>query len=59
MRHHVRVTVLEKKCFCDLQRRYLADPASGPCGVFEVGDTFEFVEIQEKARKLEDTGEYI
>ena len=25
----------------------------------QVGDTFEFVEIQEKARKLEDTGEYI
>ena len=25
----------------------------------QVGDTFEFVEIQEKARKLEDTGEFI
>ena len=25
----------------------------------QVGDTFEFVEIQEKARKLEDLGEYI
>lgn len=42
MRHHVRVTVLDKKCFCDLQKRYLADPKSGPCSVFEVGDIFEF-----------------
>ena len=42
MRHHVKVTVLDKKCFCDLQKTYLADPESGPCGVFEVGDTFEF-----------------
>ena len=42
MRHHVKVTVLDKKCFCDLQKTYLADPKSGPCGVFEVGDTFEF-----------------
>lgn len=42
VRHHVKVTVLDKKCFCDLQEAYLADPRSGPCGVFEVGDTFEF-----------------
>ena len=23
MRHHVKVTVLDKKCFCDLQEAYL------------------------------------
>ena len=41
MRHHVKVTVIDKKCFCDLQESYLADPKSGPCGVFEVGDVYE------------------
>ena len=42
MRHHVKVTVLDKKCFCDLQEAYLADPKSGSFSCFEVGDTFEF-----------------
>ena len=31
MRHQCKVTVLDKKCFPDLQERYLADPVSGPC----------------------------
>ena len=42
MRHQCKVTVLDKKCFPDLQERYLADPASGPCSCFEVGQEFLF-----------------
>ena len=40
MLHECRITVLEKKCFADYQERYLADPNSGPCPFFNVGDTF-------------------
>lgn len=42
MRHQCKVTVLDKKCFPDLQERYLADPASGLCPCFEVGQEFLF-----------------
>lgn len=37
-----KVTVIEKKCFKDLQEQYLADPQSGPCSMFEVGQEFIF-----------------
>lgn len=40
MKHACKVTVLDKKCFQDLQGKYLADPQSGPCPCFEVGQTF-------------------
>ncbi len=30
MQHECRITVLETKCFPDLQEKYLADPKSGP-----------------------------
>lgn len=48
MRHRCRVTVLETKVFPDLQERYLADPASGPCPCFAAGDVFEFDRTPEK-----------
>ena len=35
-----RITVIDKKCFTDFQEQYLADPKSGPCPFFHVGDTF-------------------
>ena len=35
MQHECRITVLETKCFPDLQERYLADPKSGPCPFFK------------------------
>ena len=38
--HECRSTVLETKCFPDLQEQYLADPKSGPCPFFKPGDTF-------------------
>ena len=38
----VKVTVIGKKCFSDLQERYLADPNAGPCPMFEIGQEFLF-----------------
>ena len=40
MQHECRITVLETKCFPNLQEQYLADPKSGPCPFFKPGDTF-------------------
>ena len=42
MQHECRITVLETKCFSDYQEKYLADPQSGPCPCYHVGDVFEF-----------------
>lgn len=40
MKHKVKITVIKKECYEDLQERYLADSKSGPCPVFEVGQEF-------------------
>ena len=37
-----KITVIDKKCFTDLQEQYLANPKAGPCGLFEVGQEFIF-----------------
>lgn len=42
MQHQCRVTVIQANCFEDLQEAYLADPKSGPCPCFKVGDEFLF-----------------
>ena len=42
MQHKCKVTVIDKKLFPDLQKKYLADPQSGVCPFFEVGDEFVF-----------------
>lgn len=42
MQHKCKVTVLECKCFCDYQGKYLADPKSGPCPMYHAGDEFIF-----------------
>lgn len=42
MQHKCLVTVLDKKCFTDYQEQYLADPQSGPCPFYQVGDQFLF-----------------
>ncbi len=42
MKHQCKVTVIDKKCFTDLQEQHLADPKSGPCPCFEVGQEFLF-----------------
>ena len=46
MKHRCKITVLRKECFEDLQQQYLADPHSGPCPYFEVGQ--EFILEQER-----------
>lgn len=42
MQYKCRVTVIDKKCFPELQNKYLADPKSGECPFYNVGDTFLF-----------------
>ncbi|MDO5114865.1 MAG: TIGR04076 family protein [Synergistaceae bacterium] len=41
MERKVKITVLRRECFADLQREYLADPDSGKCPFFE--DSQEFI----------------
>lgn len=42
MQHKCKVTVIDKKLFPELQAKYLADPASGACPFYEVGQEFVF-----------------
>ena len=42
MLHKVKVTVIDKKCYVDLQEQYCHDPKSGPCPCYQVGDEFIF-----------------
>lgn len=42
MQHKVKVTVIDKKLFPELQARYCADPAAGACPCYAVGDEFVF-----------------
>ena len=42
MKHKVKVTVIDKKLYPELQRQYCADPHSGPCPCYNVGDEFVF-----------------
>ncbi|MGI6590859.1 MAG: TIGR04076 family protein [Eggerthellaceae bacterium] len=48
MQHTCTVTVLRTPCFADLQHKYLADPDSGPCPCFSVGQTFTFHRTPER-----------
>lgn len=42
MKYRVRVTVIDKKLFPELQERYCADPHAGPCPCYGIGDEFLF-----------------
>ena len=42
MQHKVKVTVIDKKLYPELQEQYCADPKSGACPMYEVGDEFIF-----------------
>lgn len=42
MQHKCKVTVIDKKCFPELQEQYIADPKAGPCPFYQVGDEFLF-----------------
>ncbi len=42
MKYKVKVTVIDKKLYPELQQQYCADPASGACQCYNVGDEFIF-----------------
>ncbi|MFR7993053.1 MAG: TIGR04076 family protein [Lachnospiraceae bacterium] len=42
MQHKVKLTVIDKKLYPDLQEQYCTDPASGACPCYHVGDEFLF-----------------
>ena len=42
MQHKVKLTVLDKKVYPDLQAQYCADPNSGACPCSSIGDEFIF-----------------
>ena len=42
MQYKVKVTVIDKKLYPELQAAYCADPQSGACPCYNVGDTFVF-----------------
>ena len=48
MEHRVKVTVLDKKLFPDLQAQYCAVPDSGKCPCYHVGDEFLFYRNDEQ-----------
>lgn len=48
MQHKCKITVIDKKCFDDLQQKYLADPESGQCPCYNVGDEFLFERYDDK-----------
>ena len=48
MMHKVKVTVLDKKLFPELQQQYCAVPDSGKCPCFNVGDEFMFYRNDER-----------
>ena len=48
MKHKVKVTVIDKKLYPELQQQYCADPNSGMCPCYNVGDEFIFERIDDK-----------
>lgn len=42
MQHKVKLTVIDKKLYPELQAQYCADPDSGACPCYNVGDEFIF-----------------
>lgn len=42
MKHKVKVTVIDKKLYPELQQQYCANPESGVCPCYNVGDEYIF-----------------
>lgn len=42
MKHKVKITVIDKKLYPELQQQYCANPHSGACPCYNVGDEFVF-----------------
>ena len=47
MRHKVKVTVIDKKLFPELQEKFCADKNSGECPCYNIGDEFIFYRDEE------------
>ncbi len=45
MEYKVKVTVIDKRLYPELQQEYCAVPNSGKCPCFNVGDEFVFLGI--------------
>ena len=48
MKHKVKVTVIDKKLYPELQEQYCADPKAGACPCYNVGDEFIFYRDDER-----------
>ena len=48
MKHKVKITVIDKKLYPELQKQYCTDPDSGACPCYNVGDEFEFYRDDER-----------
>lgn len=48
MKYKVKVTVLDKKLYPELQKKYCANPQSGACPCYNIGDEFIFYRDDEK-----------
>ena len=53
MKHKVKVTVIDKKIYPELQEKYCADPKAGMCPCYNVGDEFIFERDEENLRCLQ------
>lgn len=42
MKHKVKLTVIDKKLYPELQAKYCSDPEAGECPCYNVGGEFEF-----------------
>lgn len=42
MQHKVKVTVIDKKLYPELQEQYCAEPQAGACPCYQIGDEFVF-----------------
>ena len=42
MKHKVKLTVIDKKLYPELQEKYCAEPNSGACPCYNIGDEFIF-----------------
>ena len=42
MQHKVKLTVIDKKLYPELQKQYCTDPNSGACPCYNIGDEFVF-----------------
>ncbi len=48
MQYKCKVTVIDKKVYPELQARYCANPNSGPCPCYEVGDEYIFARYRDE-----------